>query len=143
MSTVQTRIQLKRDTKANWNTATGFVPLRGEVIIYEDFAQYEVEKYGETVTKYIPNIKIGDGTTPVQDLPFVDKDLRDKLMEHINDQDIHVALGDKKYWDYKIDILNCIKEDKSSGVDSDGVLTFTREDWLPFNRPIRSWEDEL
>lgn len=32
--TVKTRVQLKYDTEANWNKARGFVPLRGEVIIY-------------------------------------------------------------------------------------------------------------
>ena len=128
MSTVQTRIQLKRDTKANWNTATGFIPLRGEVIIYEDFAQYEVEEYGETVVKNIPNIKIGDGTTFVQDLPFVDKDLRDKLMEHINNQDIHVTLGDKARWDNKVNI-----DDSKELIDSEeyrllnDTLIFTRD----------------
>jgi len=129
MSTVQTRIQLKRDTKANWNATTGFIPLRGEVIIYEDFAQYEVEEDGKTVTKNIPNIKIGDGKANVKDLPFVDKDLRDKLMEHINNQDIHIALGEKDFWNDKIDILNCYTNIPGSGVDNDGILTLTRDDW--------------
>lgn len=128
MSTVQTRIQLKRDTKANWNTATGFIPLRGEVIIYEDFAQYEVEEYGETVVKNIPNIKIGDGTTYVQDLPFVDKDLRDKLMEHINNQDIHVTLGDKARWDNKVNI------DDSKEYTEDSVEYRLLNDTLIFTR---------
>ena len=41
-ATVNTRIQLKRDTTAHWNQATGFIPLPGEVIIYED---YEVKTY--------------------------------------------------------------------------------------------------
>lgn len=128
MSTVQTRIQLKRDTKANWNTAAGFIPLRGEVIIYEDFAQYEVEEYGETVVRNIPNIKIGDGTTPVQDLPFVDKDLRDRLMEHINNQDIHVTLGDKARWDNKVNI------DDSKEYTEDSVEYRLLNDTLIFTR---------
>jgi hypothetical protein len=33
--TLQTRIQLKHDTEANWNKATSFKPLPGEVIIYD------------------------------------------------------------------------------------------------------------
>jgi len=36
MSTINTRIKLKRDTTANWNAARGFIPLEGEVIIYLD-----------------------------------------------------------------------------------------------------------
>lgn len=33
---IKTRIQLKRDTTSNWNNATGFIPLQGEVILYTD-----------------------------------------------------------------------------------------------------------
>ena len=33
-NTIKTRIQLKNDTKANWNKAINFVPREGEVIIY-------------------------------------------------------------------------------------------------------------
>ena len=36
-ATVTSRIQLKRDTTAHWNQAIGFIPLPGEVIIYEDY----------------------------------------------------------------------------------------------------------
>lgn len=104
MSNVNTRIQLKRDTTANWNAATGFIPKAGEVIIYTDYSTYQVEEFGQTVTKYIPNIKIGDNQAYVQDLPFVDKDLRDRLLEHIDDMDMHVTLGEKAFWNNKINI---------------------------------------
>lgn len=104
MSNVNTRIQLKRDTTANWNAATGFIPKAGEVIIYTDYSTYQVEEFGQTVTKYIPNIKIGDNQAYVQDLPFVDKDLRDKLLEHINNMDMHVILGEKVFWNNKVNI---------------------------------------
>ena len=59
MATVKTRIQLKSDTEANWNRATNFCPLRGEVIIY---LTDELHPFFR--------IKIGDGTTYVRDLPF-------------------------------------------------------------------------
>ena len=65
-NTVKARIQLKSDTEKNWNKAgpkpgsSGFIPLRGEVIIYlaDD-------------THPFSRLKVGDGTTPVTDLPFV------------------------------------------------------------------------
>ena len=118
-STVNTRIKLKRDTTANWNAARGFRPLAGEVIIYTDYQSYSTEEYGETVTKYIPGIKIGDGSTYVQDLPFVDKDLRDKLMAHINNMDIHVTLAEKAFWNNKLNVND---------------LAEVEDDWLIFNR---------
>ena len=108
MSAANVRIQLKRDTTENWNNARGFIPLPGEVIIYEDYETktYTVKEYGETVTKtvQIPNIKIGTGNAYVQDLAFVDEKTREILMNHINDNDIHVTLQEKLFWNNKVNI---------------------------------------
>ena len=107
-ATINSRVQFKRDTTENWNNARGFIPLAGEVIVYNDYQikTYEVEEYGEIVKKtvLIPNIKIGDGGAYVQDLPFVNEDMRDKLMEHINNQEIHVTLHEKAFWNNKINV---------------------------------------
>jgi hypothetical protein len=106
--TINTRIQLKRDTTENWNNAVGFIPLPGEVIIYEDYEvkTYTTEEYGEIVTKTvnIPNIKVGTGNAYVQDLAFVDEQTRDILMAHIQDHDIHVTLQEKVFWNNKINV---------------------------------------
>ena len=107
-ATINTRIQLKRDTTQHWNEAIGFIPLPGEVIVYEDYETktYTVEEYGEIVTKtvQIPNIKIGTGNAYVQDLAFVDEKTRDILMEHIHNNDIHVTLAEKLFWNNKINV---------------------------------------
>lgn len=55
--TFQGRIVQKHDTKANWDKATNFVPLKGEMIIYDDLG----------------NFKIGDGVNKVGDLEFAVK----------------------------------------------------------------------
>lgn len=52
--TFQGRIVQKHDTKANWEKATNFIPLKGEIIVYDD----------------LNKIKIGDGTTTVVNLPY-------------------------------------------------------------------------
>ena len=105
---VNARIRLKHDTTANWNNARGFIPMAGEIIIYDDYQvkTWQVEEYGEIVTKTenIPGIKIGDGQAYVQDLPFVDKDLREKLMTHINNIDIHTTLAEKLFWNNKVNV---------------------------------------
>ncbi len=100
MSTINTRIKLKRDTTANWNAARGFIPLEGEVIIYLDGQQ--IEQNGTVIN--IPTLKIGDGKAYVQDLPFVGDDIRDKLLTHINDSSIHVSNEDRQFWNHKVDI---------------------------------------
>ena len=68
MSTINTRIQLKRDTTANWTLVHGtFIPLEGEVIIYTDYRSETVNG----VTRNIPGMKIGTGNAYLGDLPFV------------------------------------------------------------------------
>lgn len=60
---LQARIQNKCDTTANWAKATNFVPKKGEIIIYSD---------GGGVG--IPKMKVGDGTTKVGSLKFIESD---------------------------------------------------------------------
>lgn len=52
--TYQGRIVQKHDSSANWAKAVNFIPLKGEIIIYDD----------------LNKIKIGNGTTKVNDLDF-------------------------------------------------------------------------
>lgn len=103
-ATMDARIQLKRDTTENWNRARGFVPLAGELILYTDYSSYTKEVNGQNKVIAIPGIKIGDGSAYVQDLPFVDEELRDILMDHINNMDLHVTLGEKTFWNNKINV---------------------------------------
>ena len=122
------RIESKHDTTANWNNARGFIPLPGEIIIYDDYETktYTVEEYGETVTKTvaIPNIKIGTGNAYVQDLAFVDEKTRDILIQHINNQDIHTTLQEKLFWNNKINIDD--SEDILIGELTDETLILNR-----------------
>lgn len=54
--TFQGRVVQKHDTEANWKKATNFIPLKGEIILYDDLRK----------------IKIGDGITKVNELEFID-----------------------------------------------------------------------
>ena len=103
-ATIETRIQEKRDTTANWNAARGFIPLQGEIIVYTDYKTIQKTIDGELRNVNIPGIKIGDGQTYVQDLPFIDEELRDKIMTHINNPNIHVTLQEKLFWNNKLNV---------------------------------------
>lgn len=86
-TTLRTRIVHKHDLESNWLKATNFIPLKGELIIYDT----EVDKDGNILqaaystinpdgTEVLPNgrqapityerQKIGDGIHTVSDLPF-------------------------------------------------------------------------
>ena len=79
-STIKSRILLKTGTKSDWEQAINFSPLPGEVCVYTDRFQTEVN--GELV--WVPGIKIGDGGTNINDLPFIGD-------EYITDEDIAIA----------------------------------------------------
>ena len=57
---IKSRTQQKMDTSANWEIAgeKGFVPLKGEIIVYMD-------------DNGSRRIKVGDSSTNVNSLPFV------------------------------------------------------------------------
>lgn len=132
MATYPVRIQCKRDTTENWNNAFGFIPLKGEIIVYDDYKTIVVTNpYGQQITRNVPGIKIGSGNAYVQDLAFVDDELRDKLMAHIENQEMHLLLGERAFWDSKVDIIDD-NIHPSSVVSTSGVLVFTRDDWNNF-----------
>ena len=69
---IKTRIQSKNGTEAEWNLATNFIPLKGEVIIYNTD--------GENI---FPRIKIGDGETVVGQLPFANEEITEEEINEI------------------------------------------------------------
>ena len=57
MAELKTRIKHKNGTPDEWSQATNFSPLKGELVVYNDATN--------------PRLKIGDGETKVNDLPFI------------------------------------------------------------------------
>jgi hypothetical protein len=58
---IKTRIQLKNDTETNWDKAINFIPKYGEIIIYSADNSHPFSR-----------LKVGDGSTTVTSLPFID-----------------------------------------------------------------------
>ena len=57
---INTRIINKHAVESDWLKAVNFTPKQGELIVYDRDSTYDYERF-----------KIGDGTTPVNDLEFV------------------------------------------------------------------------
>lgn len=75
MPSMKTRIQHKRDTASNWGLiASTFIPKDGEIILYDT-------KAGDV------RMKIGDGTSPVGSLPFIDEVWKDLILAGVEDAD--------------------------------------------------------
>lgn len=64
---INSRIQHKHDIETNWLKATAFIPKQGELIIYDIDDNHDYER-----------IKIGDGTTIVSNLPFINDNKANK-----------------------------------------------------------------
>lgn len=60
---IKARVQHKHDIESNWLKATNFIPLVSEIIVYDPDESYDY-----------PRIKIGDGKTNINSLPFITKD---------------------------------------------------------------------
>ena len=59
---LKARVQMKTDTEENWLKATNFIPKNGEIIIYAIDATHSYQR-----------VKVGDGTTLVNSLPFINE----------------------------------------------------------------------
>ena len=57
---IDTRIRHKHDTAENWAKATSFIPLLGELIVYDPDASFSYCR-----------VKMGDGVNVVGALPFM------------------------------------------------------------------------
>lgn len=56
----KTRTQQKNDTENKWSVTSGFIPKKGEIIVYNVDNDHTS-----------PRLKVGDGVTEVNALPFV------------------------------------------------------------------------
>ena len=114
---IQTRIRQKVDTKANWDKATNFIPLKGEIIIYSDLNQ----------------AKIGDGTTKVGALPFLKgkADASDKnptlawgsksTVATVDGVDIHVTMPSNPNTHQSIKALNTNNTSAQTASSSEAI----------------------
>ena len=58
-NTLKARIVHKHELERDWKEAINFIPLQGEIIVYIPDSTHSYSR-----------LKIGDGITPVNDLPF-------------------------------------------------------------------------
>ena len=95
-------LNIKYGSTEYWNNAKGYVPQKGEIVIYSDYRTEEIE--GEIVN--IPGIKIGSGNGYVQDLAFIDEDTRQALVDHINDGVRHITAEERLRWNNKLNVTD-------------------------------------
>ena len=95
-------LNIKYNTTAYWNSAIGYIPPAGEIIIYADRSTVDVSGN----TKIVPGIKIGSGNGYVQDLAFVGEDTAREIFNHINDQIHHITEEERIKWNRKLNVTD-------------------------------------
>ena len=70
-------------------------PELGQLVIFTDLRSI-TKSDGTTITS--AGIKVGDGNTTIEQLPYIDW----FYWDHINDKNIHVTAEQKTFWDNKI-----------------------------------------
>lgn len=82
MPELKSRLKQKHDTEANWNKATNFVPLVGEIIVYDTDSIHRFTR-----------MKVGDGSTKVTELPFLSNNEVYKNLYNLGAYDTFVDNG--------------------------------------------------
>lgn len=95
-------LNINYNTTDYWNKQIGYVPAKGEIIVYSDYKTKQIN--GHNV--YIPGVKIGSGNGYVQDLMFLDDDLSEDLMNHINDNIRHITAQERSRWNNKLNVTD-------------------------------------
>lgn len=80
-------------TTAEWDSMPQVVSIKGKIYVYSDHQVINGIN--------IPGFKVGDGDAYIINLPFTDA----AYMDHIANQEIHVAPTDRVDWDNKVTCL--------------------------------------
>lgn len=93
---IKSRIIHKHDTSAHWDLATNFIPMKGEIIIYDD----------------LKKIKIGDGETTVVNLDFMDGGVEIDTSDFVSKSET-----DSQYLSGALEVLDYLGVTNSSNGD--------------------------
>jgi hypothetical protein len=85
--------KIRSNTTAAWDTEPTLIAEKDTVYVYTDHAIYNGE--------YIPAIKIGDGTSYLIDMPFVDEHTAE-FYAHTGNTDIHITSAERDKWNNKV-----------------------------------------
>lgn len=85
------------DTTAHWNAQTTFIAKKGVIYVYSDHGTVTIN--GQL--RNVPGMKVGDGTSYLIDMPFVNDDCTAELLEHISDGSVHIQSGEREFWNNK------------------------------------------
>lgn len=76
--------------KADWDMDSTKIAEANTIYVYTDYTGYD--------GKSLAGFKVGDGTSYLIDMPFVDQVYND----HINNSTIHITQAEREFWNNKV-----------------------------------------
>lgn len=97
---LQDNLVYNSKTTAQWNSDITTISEKGVLYIYTDFKT--IEQDGKEFL--LPGLKLGDGTSYLIDLPFLNdnSNLNQMLLDHINNDSIHITDSEREFWNNKL-----------------------------------------
>lgn len=152
-NTIDTRIIQKHDLEVNWQKSIDFTPFKAELIIYDAEIDNEgnILQLPEGRTEPYANarVKIGDGHTKVNDLPFASNSIECDVVGAVLTTSDWTLGEDNRYYqivpvenvtvDTPIIIVDCALD----GVDLDADLEILEAWKLPSINNVKQDNDSL
>lgn len=80
---------IEQDTTEAWNSQPNLIAKKGHLYFYTDYKNVGGEN--------IAGLKLGDGTSYLIDLPFIDA----QFQEHISNTIVHITQQEREFWNNK------------------------------------------
>ena len=84
------------NTKDGWNSQPNLIAEKNTLYVYSDYRT--VTEDGQE--KVVPGVKVGDGTSYLIDMPFMDAGMSDHIMNTI----IHITQDEREFWNDKVSV---------------------------------------
>lgn len=94
---------VSENTTSGWNSMPSYIPKRGEICIYTDYATIQDDMGNDIVC---PGIKVGDGNAYLIDMPFVGAEIRYEILQrlklHEENTTVHITQAEREFWNNKL-----------------------------------------
>lgn len=106
---IKSRLIHKHDVEANWSLAENFIPKQGELIVYDIDENYDYER-----------VKIGDGITNVNGLPFINQNITMEDIDIFVQAEEPLDAEEGSIW---VDLDEDFEPDETVEIEVDATLT--------------------
>lgn len=87
---IQSGSKVLYNTTESWNSRPQLIAKKGYIYVYSDYKQSDGQD--------IPGLKVGDGTSYLIDMPFIDKPLDDHILDTVK----HITAEERTFWNNKV-----------------------------------------